>query len=131
MCIIQNVFCCFWHEIYILIPPFAFIWHFNESKSSFIFYLTVIRAKISGEKIVSPSNSSSPYMKMIQYEIKMIKVRSQDSSNSCCWTVHAALCSCVAYVGVDHKSQTSNTQCLFYYLKVFQCQSLLEVIVLP
>lgn len=36
---------------------------------------TVIRAKISGEKIVSPSNSSSPYMKMIQYEIKMIKVR--------------------------------------------------------
>ncbi|CAL8403006.1 metalloproteinase inhibitor 4 [Gadus morhua] len=34
----------------------------------------VIRAKISGEKIVSPSNSSSPYMKMIQYEIKMIKM---------------------------------------------------------
>uniref|UniRef100_A0A3P8X651 TIMP metallopeptidase inhibitor 4 n=1 Tax=Cynoglossus semilaevis TaxID=244447 RepID=A0A3P8X651_CYNSE len=38
----------------------------------------VIRAKISGEKIVSPSNSSSPYMKMIQYEIKMIKVRTVD-----------------------------------------------------
>uniref|UniRef100_A0A3B4AJL9 Metalloproteinase inhibitor 4 n=1 Tax=Periophthalmus magnuspinnatus TaxID=409849 RepID=A0A3B4AJL9_9GOBI len=35
----------------------------------------VIRAKISGEKIVSPSNSSSPYMKMIQYEIKMIKAK--------------------------------------------------------
>ncbi|KAL4655854.1 metalloproteinase inhibitor 4, partial [Arapaima gigas] len=33
----------------------------------------VIRAKISGEKIVSPSNSSSAYMKMIQYEIKLIK----------------------------------------------------------
>ncbi|XP_028855082.1 metalloproteinase inhibitor 4-like [Denticeps clupeoides] len=34
----------------------------------------VIRAKITGEKIVSPSNSSSPYMKMIQYEIKLIKM---------------------------------------------------------
>ncbi|KAG9353032.1 hypothetical protein JZ751_017608 [Albula glossodonta] len=34
----------------------------------------VIRAKISGEKIVSPSNSSSPYLKMIQYEIKLIKM---------------------------------------------------------
>lgn len=44
---------------------------------------TVIRAKISGEKIVSPSNSSSPYMKMIQYEIKMIKVRSLDRRRSC------------------------------------------------
>ncbi|KAJ8361079.1 hypothetical protein SKAU_G00176040 [Synaphobranchus kaupii] len=34
----------------------------------------VIRAKIMGEKIVSPSNSSSPYMKDIQYEIKVIKM---------------------------------------------------------
>ncbi|KAG7478111.1 metalloproteinase inhibitor 4-like [Megalops cyprinoides] len=34
----------------------------------------VIRAKISGEKIVSPSNNSSPYLKMIQYEIKLIKM---------------------------------------------------------
>ncbi|XP_076865857.1 metalloproteinase inhibitor 4-like [Brachyhypopomus gauderio] len=34
----------------------------------------VIRAKISGEKIISPSNSSSPYQKMIQYEIKLIKM---------------------------------------------------------
>lgn len=66
----------------------------------FFLFLTVIRAKISGEKIVSPSNSSSPYMKMIQYEIKMIKVRSMDSSNSCCGGRHipclqffAAVCS--------------------------------------
>lgn len=44
-------------------------------KLFFFFIPTVIRAKISGEKIVSPSNNSSPYMKMIQYEIKMIKVR--------------------------------------------------------
>lgn len=56
--------------------------------SFWAFFLTVIRAKISGEKIVSPSNSSSPYMKMIQYEIKMIKVRSLDSSYSCCWCRH-------------------------------------------
>ena len=41
-------------------------------------HVSVIRAKISGEKIVSPSNSSSPYMKMIQYEIKMIKVGLSD-----------------------------------------------------
>ncbi|XP_023655433.1 metalloproteinase inhibitor 4 [Paramormyrops kingsleyae] len=34
----------------------------------------VIRAKISGEKIVSPGNNSSPYMKLIQYEIKLIKM---------------------------------------------------------
>ncbi|KAJ8259854.1 hypothetical protein GJAV_G00174240 [Gymnothorax javanicus] len=34
----------------------------------------VIRAKISGEKVVSPSNSSSPYLKMFQYEIKLIKM---------------------------------------------------------
>lgn len=27
---------------------------------------------------MSPSNSSSPYMKMIQYEIKMIKVRTAE-----------------------------------------------------
>lgn len=42
----------------------------------------MIRAKISGEKIVSPSNSSSPYMKMIQYEIKMIKVGTVDSRDA-------------------------------------------------
>lgn len=47
------------------------------------FFPTVIRAKISGEKIVSPSNSSSPYMKMIQYEIKMIKVGRVNGSISC------------------------------------------------
>ncbi|XP_020351319.1 metalloproteinase inhibitor 4 [Oncorhynchus kisutch] len=34
----------------------------------------VIRGKISGEKVVSPSNSTSPYLKMIQYEIKLIKM---------------------------------------------------------
>lgn len=51
------------------------------------FFLSVIRAKISGEKIVSPSNSSSPYMKMIQYEIKMIKVRPLGSRNSRGWGV--------------------------------------------
>lgn len=50
------------------------------------FILTVIRAKISGEKIVSPSNNSSPYMKMIQYEIKMIKVRPLETCYFC--TVH-------------------------------------------
>ncbi|KAJ8258652.1 hypothetical protein COCON_G00176640 [Conger conger] len=34
----------------------------------------VVRAKIKGEKIVPPGNGSSPYMKMIQYEIKVIKM---------------------------------------------------------
>ena len=50
--------------------------------SSVSSYVSVIRAKISGEKIVSPSNSSSPYMKMIQYEIKMIKVGCPTSSEA-------------------------------------------------
>lgn len=53
---------------------FAFNLHIYILEIDF-FIPTVIRAKISGEKIVSPSNNSSPYMKMIQYEIKMIKVR--------------------------------------------------------
>lgn len=44
-----------------------------------MFHLSVIRAKISGEKIVSPSNTSSPYMKMVQYEIKLLKVRTDIS----------------------------------------------------
>uniref|UniRef100_A0A8C9ST40 Metalloproteinase inhibitor 4 n=3 Tax=Scleropages formosus TaxID=113540 RepID=A0A8C9ST40_SCLFO len=34
----------------------------------------VIRAKIIGEKVVSPSNNSSPHMKMIQYEVKLMKM---------------------------------------------------------
>ncbi|XP_030633723.1 metalloproteinase inhibitor 4-like [Chanos chanos] len=34
----------------------------------------VIRAKVTGEKIISPSNNSSPYTKIIQYEIKLIKM---------------------------------------------------------
>uniref|UniRef100_A0A3B4AJU8 Metalloproteinase inhibitor 4 n=1 Tax=Periophthalmus magnuspinnatus TaxID=409849 RepID=A0A3B4AJU8_9GOBI len=46
-----------------------------ESKSPLPVHRKKERAKISGEKIVSPSNSSSPYMKMIQYEIKMIKAK--------------------------------------------------------
>lgn len=59
-----------------------------------MFFLSVIRAKISGEKIVSPSNSSSPYMKMIQYEIKMIKVRPLGSRNSRGWGVIFSLLVC-------------------------------------
>ncbi|KAK6473921.1 metalloproteinase inhibitor 2-like [Huso huso] len=34
----------------------------------------VIRAKIAGEKMVSPSNSSLSHFKMIQYEIKLVKM---------------------------------------------------------
>nr|XP_023660733.1 metalloproteinase inhibitor 4-like [Paramormyrops kingsleyae] len=34
----------------------------------------VIRAKITREKVISPSNSSSSHLKMIQYEIKLMKV---------------------------------------------------------
>lgn len=50
----------------------AICWYLTSIQTNISF--SVIRAKISGEKIVSPSNSSSPYLKMIQYEIKMIKV---------------------------------------------------------
>lgn len=65
---------CLSVSIFLLICTFLLTYIYTHT---YIYYiLTVIRAKISGEKIVSPSNNSSPYMKMIQYEIKMIKVRS-------------------------------------------------------
>lgn len=68
------------------IHPSILILSLTSTYINIFFILTVIRAKISGEKIVSPSNNSSPYMKMIQYEIKMIKVRSLETCYF--WTVH-------------------------------------------
>ncbi|KAL2091545.1 hypothetical protein ACEWY4_013808 [Coilia grayii] len=48
--------------------------HPAHPQQHFCYSDVVIRAKISGEKIVSPSNMSSPFMKMVQYEIKLIKM---------------------------------------------------------
>ena len=76
-----SVCLSFYLSIYLSIYPSI---HPSSSKDLYInifFSDPVIRAKISGEKIVSPSNNSSPYMKMIQYEIKMIKVISLGQIN--------------------------------------------------
>uniref|UniRef100_A0A3B4AJM4 Uncharacterized protein n=1 Tax=Periophthalmus magnuspinnatus TaxID=409849 RepID=A0A3B4AJM4_9GOBI len=69
----------------------------------------VIRAKISGEKIVSPSNSSSPYMKMIQYEIKMIKVREWTQAPK--YIVAILKCSCALTGSMWSDGRISIGQC--------------------
>lgn len=94
---ISHHMLCF-HCLFVLSPCFSYFLGDSDSSRhctlSMFFFLSVIRAKISGEKIVSPSNSSSPYMKMIQYEIKMIKVRPLGSRYRRGWGVIFSLLFC-------------------------------------